>query len=258
MENTNEKKSMLKTISNLFKGTMIFLFPSFKLLNTVPFLIKCQEVFKPHKEDKEMRDWFKKQIMLTIILSLVLFVPLISSFNVAKNIIAADFKMYERMEQVSKMSLFEKFSGYHSVFYPTEKDSKEERRAKMHTQARILASFIWLGGGLGLQFFLSMLVLFQHRIITDSARLKKELISGGLLRREDEKKAIVFATPLGFLLSVPGQGSRDFQAADRIWQNLNIRIKDVMEHPEQRSLVFVRKAFELKSGYLYKADEIKL
>ena len=234
-------------ISRIFKAIwylILFLVPSIKILSFNGLLRRAGKI----TEDK----WFSKQLLLNYMLALILFVPIVVGAYKTNKIYNNSKEFHAKVEKVSKdKSFFEKVDAYRSIIVLNKKDTRSDKIEKKRIQIRFLAIFIVLSTTILLQVFMSTIIIFFHPILLDSAKLKKLLISNGIIRKEDEKEAIVFATPVGFLITITGNSAKEIAYMDRIWAGLNIRIKDWIEDPEERSVVFFRKAFELQDVYIY-------
>jgi len=117
-----------------------------------------------------------------------------------------------------------------------------------------LSVYMFLGG-IGTSALLGFIVVWQNPIVQDTKKFKEGLIKSGFIKETDNPELL--ATPIGFLMDISGHVPREIADSDRIWIPLNIRInKDWSENPKKRSLVFFKKAYELKGGNDYGFDKI--
>ena len=241
MEET-KKKSIFSKIISLFKYFFIFLLPSYKLLGLNKYLSKGYKIEK----DK----WFLKQKQRNIILSFILVLPLLLTAYKTYVIIDNDVNLKMRISKIENKSLIEKVSSVGSLIKINPSDSLAIKEVKFDTQARILASSIVLIVGLMTQIILVLLILKYHPLIADTNKLKG-LLFGSILKKENMDNTLVFATPIGFIIDITGLNPEDVVRQKSVWDALNLTVKDFSRDPEQRSLVFFRKEFELQDKYMY-------
>lgn len=239
-----QKRSIFKKIFSLIGYIFIFLFPSVKLISLNKFLNKGYKIEK----DK----WFLKQKQRNLVLSIIFLIPLFLTFYKSYNIIENDTNISSRMDLLDKKSngFIDKITSYDDLIVIKQSDSLILKEAKFESQARFLASGIVLSFGLLFQLILAILITKFHPLITDTKKLKKLLI-GQVINKENENKAIIFATPIGFLIDITGMSPEDVVSQRSIWDALNLTVKDFSRDPSQRSLVFFRKEFELQNVYMY-------
>ena len=185
-------------------------------------------------------------------LSIVFLIPLFLTFYKSYNIIENDPNISSRMKVIEKKAngFIDKITSYNDLIVINQSDSLILKEAKFESQARFLASGIVLSFGLLFQLILAILITKFHPLITDTNKLKKLLI-GPVITKENENKAIIFATPIGFLIDITGMSPEDVVRQRSIWDALNLTVKDFSRDPNQRSLVFFRKEFELQDVYMY-------
>ena len=239
-----KKPGIISRTFRAFWFLILFLVPSIKILSFNKMLKRCKNI----TEDK----WFTKQLLLNYILALVLFIPIIVGVYKVDRIYDNAKFFHSKTEKIAKdAGFFGTIDAYKNIILLNKKDTRKEKIEKKRIQIRFLAIFIVVITTLILQVSMSTIIIFFHPIILDSNKLKKLLMSNGIIRKEDEKESIVFATPVGFLITITGNSAKEIAYMDRIWAGLNIRIKDWIEDSDERSVVFFRKSFELQDVYIY-------
>lgn len=239
-----DKESIFSKISKLIKLTLLLVFPSVRILSFNKMLKRCNKIAKD--------PWFNKQIRRDYIIAILLLVPIVMNFSRIGNIYSNDVNFQSRIDTVSKMdSVIDRVPAYYHTVVLTDKDTAEQVSQKIQTQIRLTAILLILSIAFGIQIILAFLISHYHPISLKTEKLEKLLLANGVIRKEDLATTIVFATPIGFLITITGSSAKEVAYMDRIWAGLNLRIKDWIEDEDERSLVFFRKAFELQNSYMY-------
>lgn len=242
MEETKKKSGIFSKIFKSIKYLFVFLLPSLKLLSLNKYLNRGYKIEK----DK----WFLKQKQRNIILSIVLIIPLFLTFYKTYKIIDNDVNFKLRINKLNDKGFMDKINSIGELVSINKNDPLALKETKFETQARFLASGIVLFTGISLQFFLILLIMKYHPLIVETNKLKKQL-SGTIIKSENIDKALVFATPIGFLIDITGHSPDEVVRHRSIWDALNLTVKDFTKDPDQKSIVFFRKGFELQDKYMY-------
>lgn len=239
----NEKKvSIISKIFYLIKYFFVFLLPSLKLISLNKYLNKGYKIEK----DK----WFIKQKQRNLILAFLLILPMVLTVYKTYALIDNDVNLKTRIENLSDKGIIDKVKSLDDLVRIEKSDALAIKESKFETQARFLASGIVLFIGLTFQIMLVIVILRFHPLIADTEKLKKLLV-GSVIKKEEIDKKLVFATPIGFIIDITGMNAEDIVRQKSIWDALNLTVKDFSRDPEQRSLVFFRKEFELQDTYIY-------
>lgn len=261
MESLNQQENKEKKSWSFIKAfvSLLCFGPSLKIIRQNSLINYCKRINKSGK-DKEVDPWFDKQRTRNWIIAIVLALPLTYALYKGTTYIENDPYLSQRLQKVemenTRSGIIDSVSNYYYVLAYHPKDSHILKVQKYETKVRIVAFFIMFGFMFGLHL-IGGLVAAYHPITEDSAKLKEYLIRNGVIRREDSDSILVFATPLGFLVDTAGNSPHEIAHMDRIWAALNIKIKEWSEDPKKRSIVFFKKAYELKPLYEYKKIEKK-
>lgn len=240
-----KKKGIITKFIGFIWGIFILLIPAIRLLSYNKHLKHCSRIVKNEV-------WFSQQRSRNYILSIVLMLPLAFCLYRGVNIVSNDLALTHRMTALERGVNPGNFvSNYIASISETERDSFTTRQEKIDSKSRLLAFLLLLGFGGSFSLVMGLMVLFFHPTTYNSKILKKLLIQNGAIHKDDADKAIVFATPIGFLVDIVGTAPRELASMDRIWAGLNIRIKDWIEDPKKRTTVFFRKSYELQDTYMY-------
>lgn len=237
--------------------SLLFFGPSLKILKQNSLIAYCKKI---NKNSKEIDPWFDKQRVRNWIVAIILALPLTYALYKGTTYIENDPYLSQRLEKVKqdnqKAGIFDSIGNYYYVLAYHPKDSNSLKIQKYETRVRIVAFFIMFGFMFGLHLC-GGIISSYHPLSEDSLKLKEYFIRNGIIRREDADGILVFATPLGFLVDTAGNSPHEIAHMDRIWAALNIKIKEWVEDPKKRSIVFFKKAYELKPMYEYKKIEKK-
>jgi hypothetical protein len=239
-----KKVSIFSKMFKLFWIILLYLIPSFRVLSFNKLLKRCYKI----TEEK----WFSNQIKRDYIIALLLFVPIIIGAYKINKTYSKDINFHNRVKVASDVdNFFDRMDSYYYTVASSEKDNKEAKLNKIETKIRLTAIGIILIINIIIQIIFAVLVIHFHPLRVKTDILTKLIVSNGIIRKEDLDKSIVFATPIGFLITITGSSAKEVAYMDRIWAGLNIRIKDWIEDDKERSVVFFRKAFELQPTYMY-------
>lgn len=193
-------------------------------------------------------DWFPRQKKRNLIFGFLSVAPLVFSLIMSYSILSTNqifIKGYNAAKKEAvKFRIFEakkKFEIANKIDPSVYKDIK------------IASNLIIIG--LSISLIIGFVIVYFHPILTETKVLKKYLLQSGYIKEEDNPE--ILATPVGFLIDIVGNTPREIADSDRIWIPLNIRVnKDWAENPNKRSLVFFKKAYELKKGDEYGFNKI--
>lgn len=251
VENKEEKKESI-----FLKFLMYFLsilFPFVKMLVLNKQLSLAEQTLGLETKDKNGNyispyDYFYRQRNRNKILSLLSMLPLFVGFLISYQILTTNDIFLKGINsakrEVVKMKFFE-----------AKKKMEIANKIDPSVNEDIQFSISVILIGLFVSFISGIVLVYFHPIITETKKLKKYLMQSGYIKIEDN--STVLATKIGFLIDIAGNTPREIADSDRIWIPLNIRVnKDWAEHPQKRSLVFFKRAYELKKGDSYGFNEI--
>lgn len=252
-ENNNGLKE--KSPSILFKIVkFIFqsLFPIFKLMSINKLLDVAETTYIPRNAKKGTLNypkeavWFSKQRRLNILWSIIVPSIFVISIFCGRMIISSNIVLMKGIEKVQEQAFKFNFKEAKNKWQIANRDPS------VATDLNLAINFILIG--LGLSIFAGYYVSSQSSITKGTKEFKGVLVTLGYQKEDDDN--LVLSTPLGFLYQISSGGSpKEMAQTDRIWQSLNIRINDYVEHPDVRSIVFFKKAYQLKAGDEYGYDK---
>lgn len=244
MENNEKKRSIISLVFKIFSHIFNIFFPMFKLLSFNKNLKRCKRIVK------KWEGLFSKMILRNYILAILSLLPWISSmygYSFVKNDVAYQNRVYELSKDKSFLSTPKIILR---AILPISTDSMLLKKQKENTRIRFFAFFLFSSPMIFL-FVFGLVTNYFHPNIMDEKKLKKLLISNGILSQEDASSAVIHSTPVGFLLTITGHSPSEIAMTKRLWSSLNLKVKDWYEDPNQLSVVFFEKSFELKSEYIY-------
>lgn len=256
--NYNEEKKP----SIIWKGIKFIigtLFPIFKIFSLNHNLTLCEKTLGKELKDKSgdyipPYDWFSRQKRLNLLWGLGASLPMIIGVALSYVILSSNPIFIKGMNSAKNQIEAKKVMKGFGIPQAIEKMKIANKiDASVNQDIRISTYMILIG------FFSSMVIgsilIYRHPLTQDTTKLRKALEQSGFIRSEENP--MVFATEVGFLIDITGSVSREIADSDRIWTSLNVRVnRDVAENPEKRSLVFFKKAYELKKGNEYGFDKI--
>lgn len=251
-----KKNSIVWKMIKVFGRT---LFPIFNIFYINHHLKLCEKTL--HKELKNSKgeynapyDWFPKQKRKNILWGLGSLLPLLVAILLSYVILSSNPIFSRGIKAANAQISFSKaLKGFGIKDAIKKLEIANQYDPTFYQDIRISLYLVF--GGLFTSMIIGSILVYRHPLLIDTNRLKKELERSGFIRPEDNH--VVFATEVGFLIDITGSVSREIADSDRIWTSLNVRVnRDVAENPEKRSLVFFKKAFELKNGDEYGFDKI--
>lgn len=224
-----------------FKTILTLLFPVFKILY-LNHLLKLAENTLGKEVKEPPYDWLRRQRMRNLLWGLGGSLPFLFSIFFSYQVLVSNEYVVRGYNAVEKEV---------KALKPKEAYKKYNIAMQLPSVKEDIAA---AGYSILFGFFSSLMIgsilVYRHPLTKNTALLRAQLEKARIIREEDNH--IVLATEVGFLIDITGSISREVADADRIWTSLNVRVnRDVAEHPEKRSLVFFKKAFELKSGGAY-------
>lgn len=244
-ENNPPKPSLLWKITKYLLST---LFPFFKMLWLNKQLKLAERTLIHELYDKEKNyarpyDWFPRQRKKNLILSFVSVLPILFSLLISYKTLSTN------------PDLMKVYNSTKVKFYKKPKIVYDLKQVDKTINEDINLSVNMILISLGFSFISGMIIVYLHPVITETKKLRNQLIQAGLIKKEEQ--SVVLATPVGFLIDITGNIPAEIAKNDRIWIPLNVLVnKDWAENPEKRSLVFFKKTYELKKGADYGFTQI--
>jgi hypothetical protein len=242
-----------------FKFLASIFFPIFKLLVINYNLTLCEKTLGKDLRDKNGEyvnpyGWFNKQKRLNILWGLGSLLPIIFGIIFSYVVLSSNPIFIKGINAAKReISISKVLKGFGVSDAKRKMEVANQYDPSVNQDIQI--SFYAVIFGLIISMIIGIMLVYYHPIEKDSLRLRRELERAGIIRPEDNH--IVFATAVGFLIDITGSVSREIADSDRIWTSLNVRVnRDVAENPERRSLVFFKRAYELKTGSEYGFDKI--
>lgn len=238
---------LLKILMFLFHS----LFPIFKMLRINKLLTVAEQTYvqrstKGQSTYPKEASWFAKQRVRNLLVALIIPSVFILSLVGAKVVISTNPVLVKGFEKVQENVVKFNFKEAKNKWQIANRDPS------VGVDIRLAFRMILIG--LGLSLFMGYYATNKNPLVKGSEEFKSVLVSLGYQKKEDDN--LILATPLGFLYQISSGGSpKELAGTDRIWQSLNIRINDFVEHPDTRSIVFFKKAYQLKAGDQYGYDK---
>jgi hypothetical protein len=235
-----QKTGVFSILFSLVKKILILLLPSLTLLKLNFLLTRTQKIISS--------DYLSQQKKRNYIISLCLIIPLGLSILLAIFIISKDKLLFQQLayakENLSKGIILTFFKNIYIAFFDEQSIGYLVNSAKM------------LGIGSILSMIMGFIALKNMDIIKQTKLLEDLLKRNGIFEKDDTNR-IVLATPIGFLIDITGSSAKELMFNERIWMALNIKVKDYIEDPNKRAIVFFKKSYELQNKYIYKFDKQK-
>lgn len=228
---TQEQAKRPSAIWSMLKWTLLYLFPVFKILSVNRLLGRINS-FSPDP-------WYRRQQIHNLLAAVVASAPFLGSIAITyfddatTSRIAGNVLRTKR--HVQRLDFKQAYASMEKIYYD---------RA---TGEMVKILFI----GFVSSFSLGFIVVRYHPLFVETRKLEANLRKLGVIDRED-KHPLILATPLGMLVDITGRSPKEIAQSDAIWLPLNIRIKDHTPDPQKNSVVFFKRAFELKDRYIYK------
>jgi len=153
---------------------------------------------------------------------------------------------------ISYVSAYRSFNAKIDKLYTEAKYKKYVEKYEPRENLDLAFNLIMFG--LLTNLILGSIIVYRHPIIVNTKKLTKYLYKYNLIDREN-KDPLVLATPLGYLIDITGTEPKIVAENKSVWMALNVRIDSFEEDPDQRSIVFFNKAYQLKETYIYKYDD---
>lgn len=251
MEEKKENKGSV--FWKMFFHFLSILFPFFRMYVLNKQLELAEKTLGPEIKDKNGHyispyDYFKRQQRRNTIISGLSIFPLLIGFALSYQILSTN-QIFIKGINAAKKEIVK--------FRVIEAKNKMIIANKIDPSVNVdmLLSFYCISIGFFISFFNGLIIVYFHPIITETNKFKKYLAQSGYIKLEEN--STVLATEIGFLMDIAGNTPREIADSDRIWIPLNIRVnKDWAENPEKRSLVFFKRAYELKKGADYGFNKI--
>lgn len=258
--NKEEKKPSL--FLKVTKYILSILFPFVKMMVLNRKLSLAEKTLGSEVFDRDGRyvppyDWFKRQKLRNLILGIAGTVPLILSMLISYQVVSSNDILVKMTSSIRKdvfsLRLGDARKKYNLV---TEYVTKNPTKGAEIRSDMSIAGYSLLFGLIA-SFGMGIILVYFHPILVETNKLKKYLVQAGYIKLEDHSE--VLATPIGFLIDITGNTPKEIADSDRIWIPLNIRVnKDWSENPHKRSLVFFKRAYELKKGEAYGFTKVPL
>lgn len=246
IKNNEEKKDSV--LFNILKYVLATLFPFVRMMRLNSQLITAEKTIGSEAKDRAGNyispyGWFKRQRTRNLIFGFAGTIPFLFSMILSYNILTTN-EIFMKGLNASKRELVK--------FRPLEAKKKFEIANQYDPSVGkdMKIAFYTILFGITASFSIGIIIVYFHPVIVETAKLKKYLTQAGYIKAEENPE--VLATPIGFLIDIAGNTPREIADSDRIWIPLNIRVnKDWAENPTKRSLVFFKRAYELKRGEEY-------
>lgn len=258
LNNKEEKKeSVVLKITKYFLST---LFPFVRMMVLNRKLTLAEKTVGAEAKDSKGAyvppyDWFKRQKMRNIIFGFAGTLPLILSLFISYKILTTNDILVRLTSSIKKDVMSFHLGDARRKYVIVGDYLKKHTDTQKEIQSDIHVAIYSLFFGLVASFGMGITLVYFHPIIVETNKLKKYLAQAGYIKLDENPE--VLATPIGFLIDITGNTPKEIADSDRIWIPLNIRVnKDWAENPTKRSLVFFKKAYELKSGGEYGFTQI--
>lgn len=223
----------------LIKKIFILLLPAITLIKLNLLLSRCQKITK--------NEYFELQKKRNYIISGIISIPFLLGLLLSMIIIYKNDMMMNNLIQfkmlISKGIIIEAFKKFYNAFFHIE------------SLGYSIAAIKVLSIGSVISMIMGFIVIKNMEIISQTKLLENLLKRNGIIEKDENR--IVLATPVGFLIDITGSSAKELMYNERIWMALNIKIKDYIEDPNKRSVVFYQKAYELQNKYIYAFNQKK-
>lgn len=232
IEETPKKKSL---VIRFIKSITLILFPGIRLLKINTQLKRINKMYN--------HSWFLRQRIRNTIVSIVVSSPFILAMLLSLRIAQKAENFWKNLDlfwlNLKAFEISKALGQFKQTFF---KDEDFLERFNL---------ILSIGGtGIILTVVLGSIVLYLHPLINDTKKLYILLQKNGIIDKEDNSR-LVLSTPLGFLIDITGFNPREIKDSDRIWTSMNLRINDWAQDENQMSIVFFKKAYQLKPKYIY-------